>query len=85
MFNNFLSQLFELFFDFSSTSTLSILYTAPDEAMRISQEMKKGSPEGLANCLRGKVDYASDNGCMRDPVLYRCRNEEHLATGDKYK
>lgn len=59
--------------------------TAPDEALRIFQEMKKGSPEGLANCLRGKVDYASDNGCMRDPVLYRCRNEEHIATGDKYK
>uniref|UniRef100_A0A7M5TTE7 Glutamyl-tRNA synthetase n=2 Tax=Clytia hemisphaerica TaxID=252671 RepID=A0A7M5TTE7_9CNID len=57
----------------------------PEEAMRIFQEMKKGSPEGLANCLRGKVDYASDNGCMRDPVLYRCRNEEHISTGDKYK
>lgn len=23
--------------------------------------------------------------CLRDPVLYRCKNEPHLKYGDKYK
>jgi len=58
---------------------------SPEETLRIFEEMKKGSPEGFKNCLRAKIDYKSDNGCMRDPVLYRCRNESHVAQGDKYK
>lgn len=58
---------------------------SPTEALRIFQEMKKGSPEGFSNCLRAKLDYKSDNGCLRDPVLYRCRDEAHITLGDKYK
>ncbi|KAH9496203.1 hypothetical protein Btru_010496 [Bulinus truncatus] len=27
----------------------------------------------------------SDNGCLRDPTMYRCKNESHVRTGTKYK
>ena len=53
--------------------------------MALFEAMKKGTPEGMTTCLRAKIDYASDNGCLRDPVLYRCRDEEHLVHGSKYK
>jgi len=55
------------------------------ENLRLFEEMKKGSALGLVNCLRAKIDYKSDNGCLRDPVMYRCRNEAHLMHGTKYK
>ena len=44
-----------------------------------------GIREGLQFCLRAKIDYASDNSCMRDPVLYRCKLQPHPQTGSKYK
>ena len=47
--------------------------------------MKAGSPRGLQCCLRGAIDPASDNGCMRDPVLYRCKLEPHPRTGNEFK
>jgi hypothetical protein len=27
----------------------------------------------------------SDNGCLRDPTIYRCKLEPHPRTKDKYK
>lgn len=49
------------------------------------EEMKKGTDSGQACCVRAKIDMKSDNGCMRDPTIYRCKNEIHPKTGDKYK
>eukprot|EP00794_Sanderia_malayensis_P017782 gene17782-19558_t len=48
-------------------------------------DMVQGNEKGLKSCLRAKIDYQSDNGCLRDPVMYRCKNEPHLATGYKFK
>ena len=49
------------------------------------EEMKKGSEVGKTYCIRAKIDMASDNGCLRDPTMYRYRSEEHVETGCKYK
>uniref|UniRef100_A0A1B0EW63 Uncharacterized protein n=1 Tax=Phlebotomus papatasi TaxID=29031 RepID=A0A1B0EW63_PHLPP len=49
------------------------------------QEMLKGSAEGQKCCVRAKMDMNSPNGCLRDPTIYRCKNEPHPRTGTKYK
>ncbi len=49
------------------------------------EEMKKGTESGQRCAVRAKINMASDNGCMRDPTIYRCKPETHPATGDKYK
>ncbi|XP_066249632.1 bifunctional glutamate/proline--tRNA ligase [Euwallacea similis] len=53
--------------------------------LKIWEEMKKGSEIGQKYCIRAKIDMQSPNGCMRDPTIYRCKNEEHPRTGTKYK
>lgn len=49
------------------------------------EEMKKGTDIGRKYCIRAMIDMASDNGCLRDPTMYRYRSEEHVETGNKYK
>ncbi|KAI4469059.1 prolyl-trna synthetase [Holotrichia oblita] len=49
------------------------------------QEMKNGSEKGQKCCVRAKIDMQSPNGCLRDPTIYRCKNEPHPRTGTKYK
>lgn len=49
------------------------------------QEMVKGTERGQQCCVRAKLDMKSDNGCLRDPVMFRCKNEVHVKTGNKYK
>lgn len=49
------------------------------------KEMLVGSDIGKKCCVRAKIDMGSHNGCMRDPTIYRCKDEEHPRTGKKYK
>ncbi|CAI8048419.1 Bifunctional glutamate/proline--tRNA ligase, partial [Geodia barretti] len=56
-----------------------------EENLSLWEEMKKGSEVGLKCCVRGRMDYLSDNGALRDPTLYRCKLEPHPRTGTKYK
>uniref|UniRef100_A0A8D2Q6K6 Bifunctional glutamate/proline--tRNA ligase n=1 Tax=Varanus komodoensis TaxID=61221 RepID=A0A8D2Q6K6_VARKO len=56
-----------------------------EKNMQMWEEMKKGTEYGQTCCLRAKIDMSSNNGCMRDPTLYRCKNQPHPRTGNKYK
>ncbi|XP_023586636.1 LOW QUALITY PROTEIN: bifunctional glutamate/proline--tRNA ligase [Trichechus manatus latirostris] len=55
-----------------------------EKNLQMWEEMKKGSPFGQSCCLRAKIDMSSNNGCMRDPTLYRCKIQPHPRTGNKY-
>ncbi len=55
-----------------------------EENERLFSEMRAGKhPEGKY-VLRAKIDMASDNITMRDPLLYRIRFVEHPRTLDKW-
>ncbi|KNC28249.1 Bifunctional glutamate/proline--tRNA ligase [Lucilia cuprina] len=53
--------------------------------MSMWKEMLNGTEYGQKCCVRAKIDMSSPNGCMRDPTIYRCKNEPHPRTGTKYK
>jgi len=54
------------------------------ENLELFEGMKNGDfPDG-SKVLRAKVDMTSPNMHMRDPVIYRIKNEPHHRTGDKW-
>uniref|UniRef100_A0A8C7K4Z5 Bifunctional glutamate/proline--tRNA ligase n=1 Tax=Oncorhynchus kisutch TaxID=8019 RepID=A0A8C7K4Z5_ONCKI len=53
--------------------------------LKMWEEMKAGTEYGQTCCMRAKIDMASNNGCMRDPTLYRCKNAPHPRTGSTYR
>ncbi len=54
------------------------------ESVDLFTRMKAGEfPDG-ARTLRARIDMASPNIWMRDPVLYRIRHAEHHHTGDQW-
>lgn len=53
--------------------------------MSMWDEMKRGTTYGQTCCVRAKIDMSSDNGCLRDPTIYRCKPETHPHTGTKFK
>ncbi|KAK2853483.1 hypothetical protein Q5P01_006144 [Channa striata] len=56
-----------------------------EKNMQMWSEMKAGTEFGQTCCMRAKIDMNSNNGCMRDPTLYRCKNAPHPRTGNTYK
>ena len=54
------------------------------ESLDLFRRMRAGEfPDG-AHVLRAKIDMASPNINMRDPVIYRIRHVHHQRTGDKW-
>ncbi len=55
-----------------------------EESLDLFERMKNGEfPEGKYT-LRAKIDLASGNFCMRDPVIYRIKYIEHHRQGTKW-
>ena len=55
-----------------------------EENLDLFQRMRAGEFADGAYLLRAKIDMASPNINMRDPVLYRIRRVHHQRTGDKW-
>ena len=55
-----------------------------EENLQLFEEMKEGKYADGEKCLRAKIDMASPNMNMRDPVLYRILHVPHHNTGDKW-
>jgi len=84
--------------DFSSAEEIALLKGTPTESGQNSQyrnvdpqenlllfrKMKAGEfPDGHCT-LRAKIDMASSNMILRDPLLYRIKHAHHHRTGDKW-
>ncbi len=54
---------------------------SPSENLTLLREMRAGQHPDGRHVLRAKIDMASPNMNMRDPVLYRIRHAEHHRTG----
>ncbi|GAA3913990.1 glutamine--tRNA ligase/YqeY domain fusion protein [Litoribacillus peritrichatus] len=54
------------------------------ENLDLFERMRKGEFEEGKMVLRAKIDMASPNMNMRDPIIYRIRFAEHHQTGDKW-
>ena len=55
-----------------------------EENLRLFEEMKDGKYADGEKVLRAKIDMASPNINMRDPVLYRIIHASHHRTGNKW-
>lgn len=56
-----------------------------EESLDLFERMKNGEFDKGAMSLRAKIDMASPNMNMRDPVMYRILKEPHHRTGEKWK
>ena len=55
-----------------------------EENLQLFYDMRDGKFEDGAKVLRAKIDMASPNLNMRDPVIYRVLHATHHNTGDKW-
>ena len=55
-----------------------------EENLNLFERMRAGEFKDGSYVLRAKIDMASPNLNMRDPVLYRIRRQSHHRTGDKW-
>ncbi len=57
---------------------------SPEENRKLFEEMKEGKYEDGTKVLRARIDMASPNMNMRDPVIYRVAHMTHHNTGDQW-
>ena len=55
-----------------------------EENLELFEAMKNGETGEKAHVLRAKIDMASPNMIMRDPVMYRCLHKAHHRTGNDW-
>ncbi len=55
-----------------------------EENLKLFEEMKEGKYQDGEKVLRAKIDMASPNINMRDPVIYRVAHMTHHNTGDTW-
>ena len=55
-----------------------------EENLELFADMKAGKYPDGAKVLRAKIDLASPNMLMRDPLMYRIKHTDHHRTGDKW-
>ena len=55
-----------------------------EENLDLFERMKNGEFEEGTHILRAKIDMASPNMIMRDPIMYRILHKHHHRTGDKW-
>ena len=55
-----------------------------EENLKLFEEMREGKYADGEKVLRAKIDMASPNMNMRDPVIYRIMRAEHHRTGNKW-
>ncbi|WP_392470075.1 glutamine--tRNA ligase/YqeY domain fusion protein [Sphingobacterium cellulitidis] len=55
-----------------------------EENLRLFEEMRDGKYKDGEKVLRAKIDLASPNMHMRDPIIYRIKHAHHHRTGDKW-
>ncbi len=55
-----------------------------EENLDLFQRMRQGDFADGEKVLRAKIDMASPNMLMRDPILYRIMHAEHHRTGNKW-
>jgi len=57
---------------------------SPVENRGLFEQMRAGAFEDGTRVLRAKIDMASPNINLRDPILYRIRHAHHHQTGDAW-
>ncbi|THF47669.1 glutamine--tRNA ligase/YqeY domain fusion protein [Flavobacterium supellecticarium] len=55
-----------------------------EENLDLFERMKNGEFEEGTHILRAKIDMASTNMLMRDPIMYRILHKHHHRTGEKW-
>lgn len=55
-----------------------------EENLNLFERMKNGEFADGSRVLRAKIDMASENMHMRDPIIYRIKHAHHHRTGDQW-